>query len=63
MAKRINPTFNTYQERILNGRSENDGLEPASIVKVIVGEWIKNLSDKDRKYYLELCEEINNTKE
>jgi len=62
MAKRINPTFNTYQERIISGKSENDGLEPASIVKVIVGAWIKNLSDKDRKYYLELCEEVNNTK-
>lgn len=59
---RINPTFNTYQKRIIDGRSENDGLEPASIVKVIVGDWIKNLSEKDRKYYLELCENIKDTK-
>lgn len=59
---RVNPTFNNYQKRILDGRSENDGLHPANLVKVIVGEWIKNLPEKDRKYYLELSEGNNEGK-
>ncbi len=56
MATRINPSFNSFQEKILKGKSFNDGLKPADILKVIVGDWIKNLKESDREYYLRIIE-------
>jgi hypothetical protein len=56
--KRVHPTLNSYQEKIVVAMAFNDGIEPASIVKCSIGDKIKNLSDNEREYYLKLYERM-----
>jgi DNA recombination-dependent growth factor C len=59
MALRVHPTLNTYQEKIIIAMAYEQGIEPASIVKVSFGDKINSLSDGKRQYYLNLYETLS----
>jgi len=51
MAKRVNPTLNEYQERILVGKAHLHSIDPAILVKTAIGEMIERMADSERKLY------------
>lgn len=44
MAKRINPTINTFQERILIAKAHMDSTTPAVLMKKAIGDMIVRMS-------------------
>ena len=56
---RVHPTLNEYQKKIVTAMAFNDGIDPASIVKVSIGDKIKKLTDSEREYYLKLYDKMN----
>jgi len=63
MAKRVNPTLSTYQERIIIAKADMDGVSPAQITKELIGQGIVILGDRliehYQKHYIVMTEEKN----
>ena len=53
MAKRVNPTLNDYQERILIGKAHLNATTAASLIKTAIGEMITRMTPMEIKIYTE----------
>lgn len=58
MGKKLHPTLNSYQEKIVTAMSFNSGIDMAAIMKDSLGDRIKNLPEKERDYYLKLYDRM-----
>ncbi len=53
MRKRVHPTLNNYQEKIVISLAHNKGVSPATILKDGVYELIKNMKETEKQSLLD----------